>query len=91
MNGVGDVITISLKYSGHMTDHSGPRRREFHPRTNCWPPPIEVTQFWHSRSSFGAQKAKKDYIYPEAGEKYETKVVGNGSSSNGRQNSSSGV
>ena len=39
----------------HMTDHAGPDARcECHMGTNFWPPPIEVTQFWHPRSGFGA-------------------------------------
>ena len=65
-----------------MTDHAGPRRCECHPRTDCWHPHVEVTQFWHPRSGYGAMfcKAKIDYIDQEAGEKYETKVLGNGSS-----------
>ena len=68
----------------HMIDHAGPRRCECHPEdpgSNFSHPPVEVTQF-------GTQgvvlvpvfcKDKKDYISQEAGEKYETKVVGNGS------------
>ena len=69
----------------YMTDQAGPRpargdRCECHLGTNFWHPPIEVTQFWYPRSCFGTRfcKAKKDYIHQEAGEKYETKVVGNG-------------
>ena len=53
-----------------MTDHAGPRRCECHPETNFWHPPLEVIQFWHPKSGFGARffKAKKDYIDQEVGE-----------------------
>ena len=64
-----------------MTDHAGPRRWECHPGTKFLHPPIEITQFWHPRSGFGAYfcKAKQEYMYidQEAGKKYETKVVKN--------------
>ena len=65
-----------------MTDHTGPRRCECLPRTNFWHPPIEVTQNWHPRSGFDDRflQAQKEYIDQEAGENYETKYVGNGSS-----------
>ena len=64
----------------HMTDHAGPGHCECHSGTNFWHPPIEVTQFWHPRSGFGAPFLKKDNIGQGAGEEYETKVVENGSS-----------
>ena len=65
-----------------MTNHAGPPTLYVSPGTIFWHPPIEVTWFWHPKTGFGARfcKAKKDYIDQEAGEKYETKVVGNGSS-----------
>ena len=72
----------TLRLYIHMSDHAGPRRCQYHPGTTFWHPSVEVTQFWHPRSGFGAGfcKAKKDYIDQDAGEKCETKVVGNGSS-----------
>ena len=41
--------------AAYMTDHGGPRHCEGHPGTKFWHPPIEVTQFWHPRSGFGAR------------------------------------
>ena len=64
-----------------MTDHGGPRRCECHPGTDFRHPPVEVTKFCHPRSGLAPVffKAEKDYIDQEAGEKYETRNVGNGS------------
>ena len=61
-----------------MTDHAGPRRCECHTETSFWQPPSFGTQGAVLAPVFC--KAKKDYIDQEAGEKYETKVGGNGSS-----------
>ena len=36
----------------HMTDHTGPLRYECHPGSKFWHPPVEVNQFWHTRSGF---------------------------------------
>ena len=44
-----------------MTDHAGPRRCECHPRNNFWHPPIEVTQFWHPRSGYGARQKRLNW------------------------------
>ena len=78
------AVQKNLTFLEDLTDHAGPRRDrcECHPGTNFWHPPIEVTQVWHTKTGFGTLffKAEKDYIDQEAGEKYETKVVGNGSS-----------
>ena len=62
-----------------MTDHAGPRRCKCHPGTNfnrrSNPVLAPEVRFW---CPFFCT-AKKDYIDQEAGEEYETKVVGNSS------------
>ena len=60
----------------HMTDHAGPRRCEFHPGTNFWHPPIEVTQSWHPRNVLAPFfcKAIKIILIKRRGKKYETKI-----------------
>ena len=52
----------------YMTDQAGPQICMCQPGTNFWHLPIDVTQFWHPRSSFGTRfsKAKKYYICQEA-------------------------
>ena len=44
----------------YMTDHAGPRRCECHLGTKFRHLPVEVTQFWHQRSDFGARFLLKD-------------------------------
>ena len=39
----------------YMTAHAGPRRCECHPGTKFRHPPVEVTQFWHPKSGYGAR------------------------------------
>ena len=65
-----------------MTDHAGPLRSECPPGTKLWRPPAFVTQFWHLRSGFGTRFrfARLTKLNSSEREKYETKVVGNGSS-----------
>ena len=66
-----------------MTDHAGPRRCECHPGTNFLHPPVEVTQFWPPVERFWRPfllRPKRIY-WSRGREKYETKAVGNGSSS----------
>ena len=83
-NSVISELSIFISYCMYstedVTDHAGPRRRcEFHPGTNFWHPPVEVTQFWHPRSGFGAHFFVRpflvSFIDEEAGEKYETKPL----------------
>ena len=45
----------SHKYIGYMSNHAGPRRCKCHPGTIFWHPLIELTQFWHPKSGFGAR------------------------------------
>ena len=37
-----------------MADHAGGPRSMVNPGTKLWRPPVEVTQFWRPRRSFGA-------------------------------------
>ena len=48
------INTIRIKKK-NMTDNAGHRRCKCRPGTNCWHPPVEVTQFWHPPCGFGAR------------------------------------
>ena len=39
----------------YMADHVGGRRSVVNPSTKLWRPPVEVTQIWRPRNSFGAR------------------------------------
>ena len=57
---------------------AGPHSTEYPPGTKLWRSPAFVTQFWLSRSWFGARFLFFNSL--DDGEKYKTKVVGNSSS-----------
>ena len=66
----------------NMTDHAGPRRCNRVTREQTFGTRPSKKPSFGTRGAVLAPvfcKAKKDYIDQEAGEKYETKVVGNGS------------
>ena len=39
----------------YLADHAGGRRSVVNPGIKLWRPPVEITQFLHPRSGFGAR------------------------------------